>query len=317
MHLGHYVGALANWLKLQSKYECQFLIADYQALTDNFDDPKLVRRSVTEVALDWLAVGLDPERASYVVQSAIPEHAELFTLLSFITPLGMLERNPTLKAELERLPTNKRNVGFYSYPVSQIADILLPRAHLVPTGEDQTPHIEMTREIARKFNRIFAPIFPEPRSLVGGTGRLMGTDGRGKMSKSQGNAILLSDDADTVARKVRSMYTDPNRLRATDPGTVEGNPVFQYHDAFNPDKQQVEGFKERYRAGTIGDVEVKQVLTEALNQFLNPIRERRAQYAADMSQVEQALREGTERARETAQATMAEVRKAMGIAPAG
>ena len=317
LHLGHYVGALDNWIKLQDKYECYFLLADYQALTDNFDDPTLVRRSVTEVALDWLAVGLDPQRTSYVVQSAIPEHAELFTLLSFITPLGMLERNPTLKAELERLPANKRNVGFYSYPVSQIADILLPRAHLVPTGEDQAPHIEMTREIARKFNRIFAPIFPEPRSLVGKTGRLMGTDGRGKMSKSQGNAILLSDDADTVARKVRSMYTDPKRLRATDPGTVEGNPVFQYHDAFNPDKQQVEGFKERYRAGTIGDVEVKRVLTEVLNQFLTPIRERRAQYQADMSQVEQVLREGTERARATAQATMAEVRRAMGIAPAG
>ena len=168
-------------------------------------------------------------------------------LLSFITPLGMLERNPTLKTELDALPVDRRSVGFYNYPMSQVADILLPRAHLVPVGEDQAPHIEMTREIARKFNRMFSPVFPEPETLVGNVGRLIGTDGKSKMSKSRGNVIMLSDDAGTVNKKVNSMYTDPNRIRADIPGKVEGNPLFQYHDAFNTDSAQVEEFKQRYR----------------------------------------------------------------------
>lgn len=311
LHLGHYAGALGNWVALQEEYDCHFLVADYQALSDHFDDLALIRQSIREVALDWLAVGLDPEKSCFVVQSAIHEHAELAMLLSFITPLGMLERNPTLKAELDRLPAEKRNAGFYSYPVSQVADILLPRADLVPVGEDQAPHVEMTREIARKFNRMFGEVFPEPETLVGQTGRLLGTDGQGKMSKSQGNVIMLSDDAEAVERKVRGMYTDPKRLRATDPGTVEGNPVFQYHDAFNPDTEQVEDFKRRYREGKVGDVEVKGALVEALNGFLEPIRARRAECAADAGLVERALAEGTERARAVARETMAEVRRAM------
>ena len=313
LHLGHYVGALDNWLKLQDKYECYFLIADYQALGDHFHEIDLIRQSVLDVTLDWLAVGLDPEKSSFVIQSYVPEHAELTMLLSFITPLGLLERNPTLKAELAELPVERRSVGFYTYPMSQVADILLPRAHLVPVGEDQAPHIEMTREVARKFNRMFGEVFPEPETLIGEVGRLLGTDGQGKMSKSRGNVIMLSDDEKTVNEKVRSMYTDPARIRADIPGKVEGNPVFQYHDAFNPDRAQVEEFKARYRAGKVGDVEVKRALAKALNDFLAPVRERRAYYQQHMGLVEEALMSGTRRARTVAAETMTLVRDAMRI----
>ena len=313
LHLGHYVGALEKWLNLQHDYNCFFLIADYQALSDHFNDIALIRTSVLEVVQDWLAIGLDPEHASFVVQSHVPEHAELTMLLSFITPLGMLERNPTLKGELAQLQTAQRSVGFFNYPISQVADILLPRAHLVPVGEDQTPHIEMTREIARKFNHMFAPVFPEPGTLVGRVGRLMGTDGQGKMSKSRGNVILLSDDEKTVQRKVQSMYTDPNRIHATDPGKVENNPVFQYHEAFNDDLEQVEDLKARYRLGKVGDVEVKKKLSKAINRFLEPIRERRAYYEARPNLVEDALMAGTQRASAIAKETMRMVRDAMKI----
>ena len=313
LHLGHYVGALKNWLELQYEYDCYFLIADYQALGDHFEDIDLIRDSVLDVTLDWLAVGLDPERSSFVVQSYIPAHAELTMLLSFVTPLGMLERNPTLKSELDSLPVESRTVGFYNYPMSQVADILLPRAHLVPVGEDQAPHVEMTREVARKFNRMFARVFPEPAALIGDVGRLVGIDGNAKMSKSKGNAIMLSDDADTVAKKVRSMFTDPNRIRADIPGRVEGNPVFEYHDAFNPDVDQVDDFKSRYREGKVGDVEVKVALAEAINAFLDPIRERRNEFAEDMYYIEEVLMDGVERGRVIADETMMRVRDAMRI----
>lgn len=313
LHLGHYVGALKNWLELQYEYDCYFLIADYQALGDHFEDIDLIRDSVLDVTLDWLAVGLDPERSSFVVQSYIPAHAELTMLLSFVTPLGMLERNPTLKSELDSLPVESRTVGFYNYPMSQVADILLPRAHLVPVGEDQAPHVEMTREVARKFNRMFARVFPEPAALIGDVGRLVGTDGNAKMSKSKGNAIMLSDDADTVQKKVRSMFTDPNRIRADIPGRVEGNPVFEYHDAFNPDIDQVDDFKSRYREGKVGDVEVKIALAEAINNFLDPIRERRDEFAEDMYYIEEVLMDGVERGRVIADETMMRVRDAMRI----
>jgi tryptophanyl-tRNA synthetase len=265
------------------------------------------------VTLDWLSVGLDPEKSSFVVQSYVPEFAELTMLLSFITPLGMLERNPTLKGELDDLDVERRTVGFYSYPMSQVADILLPMADLVPVGDDQLPHIEMTREVARKFNRMFKDIFPEPDSLVGRVPRLSGTDGQGKMSKSKGNVIMLSDDEATVTKKVRRMFTDPNRLRADTPGTVEGNPVFQYHDAFNPNTEQIDEFKARYRKGTIGDVEVKLALAEALNNFLEPIREKRAYYEQHMDLVEDAIMSGVARMRVIAADTMERVRDAMKI----
>ena len=315
LHLGHYVGALESWLRLQREYECFFLIADYQALGDHADDVDGIRQSVIEVAMDWLAVGLDPKDSAFVIQSYVPEHAELTMLLSMITPLARLQRNPTLKSESERVEqeTSGLSVGFYTYPVSQIADILLPKAHLVPVGEDQMPHIEMTREIARKFNRQYAEVFPEPRGLTGRVPRLVGTDNRGKMSKSLNNCIFLKDDADTVAKMVRSMYTDPTRLHATDPGHVEGNPVFMYHDAFNPDTDEVDDLKDRYRRGAVGDVEVKQKLTVALNGFLEPIRERRAHFEQHPDEVHEALLDGTRRAKAVAERTMDEVRSAMGI----
>jgi tryptophanyl-tRNA synthetase len=312
LHLGHYAGALETWVRLQHDHDCHFLIADYQ-VSDHADDIPRVREAVWEVALDWLAVGLDPARSAFVIESLVPEHAELTLWLSWFLPLGMLQRNPTLKAEMDAFGKRSVPVAFFTYPVMQVANILLPRAHLVPVGEDQLPHIEMTREVARRFNRQFREVFPEPEGLVGRVPRLVGTDGRAKMSKSLDNAIYLKDPAAVVTQKVRAMYTDPTRLRATDPGHVEGNPVFMYHDAFNPDRDEVEDLKERYRRGAVGDVEVKQKLAAALNAFLDPIRERRARYEADMSRVRDALEEGTARARAGAQETMALVRDALGL----
>jgi tryptophanyl-tRNA synthetase len=313
LHVGHYIGAIHNWIELQDKYECYFLIADYQALGDHFHEIDLIRDSVLQVTLDWLSVGLDPEKSAFVIQSYVPEHAELTMLLSFITPLGMLERNPTLKAEIDDLPVERRTVGFYNYPMSQVADILLPRAHLVPVGDDQAPHVEMTREVVRKFNRMFGEVFPEPDMLIGRVPRLSGIDGQGKMSKSKGNAILLSDDENTVNRKVRGMFTDPNRVRADIPGRVEGNPVFEYHDAFNENIDQVNDFKERYRKGTVGDVEVKTALAKVMNEFLEPIREKRVYYENHMDYVEEAIMNGANRARRVAAETMVMVRDAIRI----
>ncbi len=313
LHLGHYVGALHNWISLQDEYECNFLIADYQALSDHFHEIDLIKTSVIEVTLDWLSVGLDPEKSNFVIQSYVPEHAELSMLLSFITPLGMLERNPTLKGELDSLPVERRSAGFYNYPISQIADILLPRAHLVPVGEDQAPHLEMSREIARKFNRMYGEVFPEPETLIGKVGRLSGTDGKGKMSKSQGNVILLSDSKEVVVKKVKGMYTDPTRIRADIPGKVEGNPVFQYLDAFTTDDNNVEDFKKRYREGNIGDVEIKNYLANILNDFLEPIREKRKYFESNMNLVEEALDKGVENARKSANKTMQLVRDKMKV----
>jgi len=313
LHLGHYVGALENWIRLQDEYDCFFLIADYQALGDHIDEMENIKTAVRDVVLDWLSVGLNPEQSTFVVQSYVPEHAELAMLLSMLTPLGMLDRNPTLKSERERISNTSLSVGFYTYPVSQVADILLPKAHLVPVGEDQLPHIEMTREIARRFNNRYGDVFPEPDSLVGRVARLMGTDGQAKMSKSIGNVIYLSDEAETVTKKIMSMYTDPTRLRATDPGHVEGNPVFQYHDAFNNDAAEVADLKERYTKGKVGDVEVKQKLIKAVNKFLEPIREVRTRYEQDSNYVDECIENGSAKGRATAQATMEEVRDKMGL----
>jgi len=312
LHLGHYAGALENWVGLQTRYDCCFLIADYQ-VSDYADDMARVREAVWEVALDWLAVGLDPKRSSFVIESLIPEHAELTLWLSWFLPLGMLERNPTLKAEMEEFGRKSVPVAFFTYPVMQVANILMTRAHLVPVGEDQLPHIELTREVARRFNRQFKEVFPEPEGLVGRVPRLVGIDGQAKMSKSQGNAIYLKDTPAVVNEKVRSMYTDPTRLRASDPGHVEGNPVFLYHDAFNPDHEEVADLKARYRRGFVGDVEVKQKLATALNTFLDPIRERRARFAAKMGLVRDALADGTDRARKAARTTMALVHEALDL----
>ena len=313
LHLGHYVGALETWLEYQDSYESFFLIADYQALGDNFDDIDKITDSVRQVTIDWLSIGLDPNKSNFVIQSYVPEHAELTMLLSFVTPLGMLERNPTLKTEIDQLAVEKRTVGFFNYPMSQVADILLPRADLVPVGEDQAPHIEMTREVVRKFNRIFEPVFNEPGIKIGRVPRLKGTDGGNKMSKSKGNVIELRFTEDQVNKAVMSMYTDPNRLKATDPGTVEGNPVFEYHDAFNDDKDKVENFKARYREGKVGDVEVKKDLAVSINNFLRPIREKRDYYEKNPKLVEEALMSGTNNARKIADETMKMVRSAMKI----
>ncbi|OGO49937.1 MAG: tryptophan--tRNA ligase [Chloroflexi bacterium RBG_16_68_14] len=313
LHLGHYAGALETWVRLQDDYECFFLIADYQ-VSDYADQMDVVREAVFEVALDWLAVGLDPERSHFVIESLVPEHAELTVWLSWFVGLGRLQRNPTLKAEMAELEARAKEsvpVAFFTYPIMQVANILMPKAHLVPTGEDQSPHVEMTREVARRFNRMFGEVFVEPEGLIGRVPRLVGLDGKAKMGKSLNNAIFLKEDAETVTQKVMSMFTDPTRIRATDPGHVEGNPVFMYHDAFNPDTAEVQDLKDRYRAGKVGDVEVKQRLVRALNELLEPIRERRAYYQAHPALVREALAAGTGYAKKVAEQTMAEVRAAL------
>jgi tryptophanyl-tRNA synthetase len=312
LHLGHYVGALENWVRLQGEHECFFLIADYQ-VSDFAGDIARVRESVGEVALDWLAVGLDPEKSHFVVESRVPEHAELTVLLSWFVPLGRLERNPTLKAEMDALDRGAKGVpvAFFIYPIMQVSNILLPRARLVPVGVDQVPHIEMTREVARRFNRDHGEVFVEPEALIGRVPRLVGIDGRGKMSKSLGNAIYLKDDAATVERKIMGMYTDPARRRATDPGHVEGNPVFAYHDAFNPDPEEVSELKARYRKGLVGDVAVKRRLVSVLDRLLAPIRDRRRYFEGRPKFVTEALAEGSGAERGVARETMEAVRGAL------
>ena len=311
LHLWHYVGALENWVKLQEKYDCHFLIADYQALGDYSNDISKIRDSVIEVTMDWLSVGLDPYKTTFIIQSYVPEHAELAMLLSMIIPKGMIDRNPTLKAESAL--QKDVSLGFYNYPASQVADILLPKANLVPVGEDQLPHIELTREIARKFNRMYGHIFPIPTGLVGRVPRLVGIDGKAKMSKSLGNCIYLSDTREIVEKKVKQMFTDPTRLKATDLGHIEGNVVFTYLDAFHSDATEQENLKKKYTEGKIGDGEVKSILTKLLNALLGPIRERRAYYQVHPEAVREALFEGTEKAKKVAAATMLEVREAMKI----
>ncbi|MGY6157441.1 tryptophan--tRNA ligase [Paraburkholderia graminis] len=319
LHLGHYTGALENWVRLQNEYDCFFLIADYQ-VSDHANDLPRVRNAVWEVALDWLAVGLDPARGSFVVESLVPEHAELTAWLGWFLSVGMLERNPTLKAEMEAIerPDDAKTrgksvpVAFYIYPVMQVANILLPRAHVVPVGADQLPHVELTRETARRFNREFKPIFPEPEALVGRVPRLVGTDGNAKMSKSRGNTIDLKDSAATVARKVRGMYAGPPR-GANEPGTVEDNPVFLYLDVFDDDTALVRDLKERYERSGVSNEELKDRLTSVLEELLEPMRERRAQYERNMPLVREALEHGTNRSRVIAAETMEMVRDALDL----
>lgn len=311
LHLGHYVGALENWIKLQDEYDCYFLIADYQALGDYADNVSRIRDSVIHVVLDWLSVGLDPEKATFVVQSYIPEYAELTMLLSMITPLGLIQSNPTLKNEMLKL--NNVSIGFFNYPISQVADILLNRAYLVPVGEDQLPHVELTREIARKFNRLYGQVFPIPEALVGRIPRLVGTDGQSKMSKSLGNCIYLSDSRESVIFKVGKMFTDPTRGKISDPGHIEGNAVFSYLEAFHSNKDELEVLKRRYRNGGVGDVEVKGILAMILNDFLDPIRQRRNYFISHPELVHRAIVEGSKKASLIAKSTMDKVRKAMNI----
>jgi tryptophanyl-tRNA synthetase len=315
LHLGHYVGSLQNRVRLQHEYDTYILIADVQALTDNFERPEMLHQNVLEVALDYLAVGLDPQRVKIVVQSMVPELAELTIYFMNLVTVATLERNPTVKEEIKQR-NFKRGVpvGFWSYPISQAADITIFKAHLVPVGEDQLPMIEQAREIVRRFNGLYGKVLIEPKAMLGEVARLPGTDGGAKMSKSLNNCIYLSDPPETLRKRVMSMFTDPTRIHPTDPGHVEGNPVFTYHDSFNPDKAEVEELKDRYRKGTVGDVEVKQRLLAALDTFLTPIRARRAEYESKPDRVREIILEGTQKARAVAQQTMKEVRTAMKIA---
>lgn len=314
LHLGHLVGSLHNRVALQREYETFVLIADVQALTDNFENPRKVRDNVLEVALDYLAVGLDPREVTFVRQSGVPEIAELTVYLLNLVTVSHLRQNPTVKAEIaQKGYGDSVPAGFFVYPVSQAADITAFGANLVPVGEDQLPMIEQTREIVRRFNHLYAPVLTEPQALVGRAARLPGLDGGAKMSKSLGNAIFLSDSADTVARKVRGMYTDPNHLRVEDPGRVEGNPVFAYLDALDPDVAGVQALKDHYRRGGLGDVRVKRHLLEVLEETLAPLRQRRAEYARDLVAVRGTVQEGTARGREVAATTLHAVREAMGL----
>jgi len=315
LHLGHYVGSLRNRVALQDEYECFFIVADLHTLTTRPEKRHITRLddNIHQTVLDYLAVGIDPERSTIFVQSAIRETFELYTLLSMLVSVPRLERVPSLKdmakaARLEAMP-----LGLLGYPVLQAADILLPRAHLVPVGKDNEAHVEVTRELARRFNRLYGHVFPIPEALIGDVPTLVGTDGQAKMSKSLGNVIYLSDDAQTVLRKVMGMFTDPSRIRADIPGQVEGNPVFIYHDAFNPDQDEVNDLKDRYRQGKVGDIEVKHRLAHALNTLLDPTRERRARFEAQPQMVTDVLAEGNRRMQAEARATMALVHDAMGL----
>jgi len=314
LHLGHFVGSLADRVRLQHEYDTYIIIADVQALTDNFDNPQKVRDNVFEVVLDYLAVGLDPNVATIFIQSLVPQIAELTAFFANLVSVSRVERNPTVKDEIREKGMDENvSLGFFSYPVSQAADIMVVNANLVPVGEDQAPMIELTRDIVARFNLIYGETLNMPEIKVGHVARLPGTDGKAKMSKSMGNAIYLKDSPEEVRKKVMSMYTDPTRLRATDPGHVEGNPVFTYHDAFNPNKEEVEEMKRLYRIGGIGDVAVKRSLDKALNDFLDPIRERRAEFEAKPEMVREIVMEGTRKAKGVGEETMRLVRHAMKI----
>jgi tryptophanyl-tRNA synthetase len=311
LHLGHLVGALNNWASLQAEYDCFYFVADWHALTSDYANTSEIISSAYEMAADWIAAGLDPERSILFVQSLVPEHAELYLLLSMTIPIPWLERVPTYKEQMDQLSEKDLStLGFLGYPLLQTADIIIYNAHFVPVGDDQVPHLELSREIVRRFQNFYGQLFVEPKPLLTTFPRLPGLDNR-KMSKSYGNTIDLSDDAETVRKKVMQMYTDPKRVRADIPGTVEGNPVFMYHDAFNPDTAEVDDLKARYRAGKVGDVEVKTKLAKALNAQLEPIRSRRAEVLANPSALRDILHDGSRKARTIAQATMERVRDAV------
>jgi len=310
-HIGHLVGTLENWRDLQEDYECFFLIADLHVLTTDYEHPDLIQNNIFEVLADWLASGIDPDKSVIVRQSAIREHAQLAMLFGMLTTVARLSRVPTYKEQVQQLNLNP-SLGLLTYPVLQSSDILIYKADTVPVGEDQLPHVELSREIARRFNVQYGQTFPEPEALLSSTPRLPGTDNRA-MHTSYGNAISLRDTPEETEKKVMNMYTDPTRIHATDPGHVEGNPVFDYHQIFNPDQEQVEEFKERYRSGMIGDVEVKRRLTEVLNEYLAPIRKRRAELIERVDYLFDILRAGTEKARPVALETTAEVEKKMGL----
>jgi tryptophanyl-tRNA synthetase len=318
LHLGHYVGSIQNRLRLQDQYKCYLIIADLHTLTTKpqKEHIKGLRENIHEMVTDYLAVGIDPEKSTIYLQSSVHAVFEMNLFFEMLVSLPRVSRLPSIKdmARAANMDDEAIPFGLVGYPILQAADILMPRAHLVPVGKENEAHVEVTREIARRFNTYYGETFPEPEVLIGDVPTLMGTDGQEKMGKSLNNSISLSDDAKTVQKKVRGMFTDPNRVRADIPGKVEGNPVFQYHDAFNPDTAEVEDLKARYLKGTVGDVEVKEKLTSCLNTFLDPIRERRAEIEKNKGYVEHVIYEGTMEMQDIAQETLAEMRKAMGIA---
>src|SRR5258706_8287827 len=314
LHLGHYVGSLANRVRLQDDYDQYILIADVQALTDNYENPERVVNSVRELVLDYVAAGIDPQKSTIVIQSEMPAVAELTVFFLNMVSLNRVLRNPTVKMEIEQKGFgDSLPAGFAMYPVSQAADITAFEADLVPVGEDQLPMIEQTREIVRKFNSLYGETLVEPEALVGEFPRLIGLDGKAKMSKSLGNSIYLSDSAEEVTKKVMSMYTDPSRLKPTDPGHVEGNPVFIYHEAFNPNKEEVADLRKRYQEGKVGDVEVKQKLPAAINVLLEPMRERRKELEQNPDKIDEILKLGIEKGRKVSGNVMAKVRTAKKI----
>lgn len=316
LHLGHYIGSLRERIRLQREYEAYILLADYHMLTTRHrkEDIASISQNVESIVFDYLSVGLDPAVTTFYLQSQVPEVAEITLLLSMMITVPRLQRLPSLKDMAQAANMKEMTLGLLSYPVLQAADILLPRAHLVPVGKDNEAHVELTRELAKRFNNTYScDFFPLPSSLIGEEQALVGTDGQAKMSKSLNNAIFLSDSKETVNKKVKGMFTDPKRVRADIPGTVEGNPVFQYQDIFNTNKAEVESYKERYRNGTVGDAEIKQSLARAINAFLDPIREARARYENQTGLAQSILYDGTLRVRKLAQETVQGMKKAMGL----
>src|SRR5258706_1745534 len=312
LHLGHLVGALGNWVPLQEKYDCFYFVADWHALTSDFADTSQLTTYTYENVADWIGAGLDPEKCTFFIQSVVPEHAELYLLLSMVVPVPWLERVPTYKEQQENLKDKDlSSIGFLGYPLLQTADVAVYDAQLVPVGEDQVAHLELAREVVRRFNNFFGDPLVEPQPLLTTFPRLPGLDGDKKMSKSLGNTSHLSDSADDVNKTVMRMYTDPKRVRADIPGTVEGNPVFVYHDAFNANTAEVEELKARYRAGKVGDVEVKTKLAAAMNGMLEPMRERRRAVMARPDRLRDIAVEGSRKARLVAEATMERVRDAV------
>lgn len=315
LHLGHYVGSLLNRIKLQDNYKQYVMLADLQALTDNAGNPAKVTENVLEVALDYLAVGIDPEKTTIFIQSLIPQVSEITMFYLNLVTLGRLERNPTVKTEIKERGFEKSiPAGFLMYPVSQAADITFVKATIVPVGADQLPMVEQTNEIVRAFNRTYnTNVLVEAKALIPEMSRLPGIDGKAKMSKSLGNAIFLSDSSQAIKEKVMQMYTDPNHLRVEDPGQVEGNMVFTYLDLFDPDKKMVEELKSQYKKGGLGDVKLKKYLVDVLENFLSPIRKRREEFAKDKDEVMKIVLEGTDVAREIAAKTLSEIKDAMGL----
>lgn len=315
LHLGHFVGSLQNRVALQNSHSQFIIIADAQALTDNYEHPQKIRENIQQVMLDYLAAGLQPELNTFFVQSQIPELYELTCYFLNLVTVARLERNPTVKDEIRQ--KNMRDsvpAGFFCYPVSQAADILAFRTDLVPVGEDQHPMIEQTNEIARRFNHLYKiDLLKEVKAITGTTGRLPGIDGKAKMSKSLGNSISLSESSAEIKRKVRLMYTDPNHLKVEDPGTVEGNVVFSFLDAFDSQKEEVEQLKEHYRRGGLGDGVLKNRLTNVLEELIAPMRSRRLEYEQDPGYIQELLKKGSEHARSVAAETLSQVKRSMGL----